>query len=243
MKEDWFETKFINPRTAEGKPQTERLEYAKEFFESFGMQDERFSGAAMVGSTVKGSGHKESSDIDVVLFYYEELKQKWEPKRERFPGIVEPAHWTKAYAFFHDFSVFREKFKLRREKEGKKYFEIDIAPGMHNLAKFEISSKNILEYAGIFYEFSYPIIKTKNPHPLMPIEKTLNMLKEMVAKLSKEQKEKLLKDILYIAERFERPKKSFQEIFPKIDEEEYVKSRLQILKDQLQRKFDLVVEN
>ena len=69
MQEDWFLKKFVNPRTVEGSPQTEQIRYAKELFEAFGMTDTEFSGASIAGSTMKGYGSKESSDIDVAFFY------------------------------------------------------------------------------------------------------------------------------------------------------------------------------
>lgn len=236
MKEDWFKTKFINPRTKEGKPQTERLEYAREFFESFGTRNEKFSCAVMVGSTMRGSGYEEFSDIDVIIFYYEEPKQEQE---QNFSSILDPDHWKQIHTFNNDFQNFEYDFRYKKEKESKKYFKIDIRPGIYNLAKIELSPKNILEYAELFYELSYPIIKTKNPHALMSIEKTLNRLRELVEKLSKEQKEKLLKLILHFAEPFEKPKRSFQEVNSSVEEEEYVKSRLRMLKNQLQIKFGL----
>ena len=145
MEEDWFKTKFINPRTREGKPQTERLEYARELFESFGMQDERFSGAVMVGSTIRGSGYEEISDIDVVLFYYEESKKEQKPKHENSPGIIELNDYEKVYSTFkHDFQNFEYDLRFKKERESKKYFRIDIRPGIYNLAKFEFSPQNIL---------------------------------------------------------------------------------------------------
>ena len=63
MQDDWIKRKFVNPGTAEGKPQTEKLKYARELVESFGVQDSRFSCAVMVSSTMQGYGLKESSDI------------------------------------------------------------------------------------------------------------------------------------------------------------------------------------
>lgn len=250
MKEDWFKTKFINPRTVDGEPQTQRLEYAREFFESLGIQDERFSGAVMVGSTMKGCGREENlyykgSDIDIILFYYEEPKKVWEPKRERFPGTIEPAGWVKVWTFNHDYFKFKKEFESKKEKIGKEYFEIDTRPGEYNLAKIKISQKNILEYekhyAEIFYELSYPIIETKNSHALMPIGKVLEELKKIIIKLNKEQKEQLLKKILDLAElnfTYEATK-HHQKTSLNIDKEEYIKTRLQMFKNQLRRKFDL----
>jgi predicted nucleotidyltransferase len=74
MREDWFKTKFINPRNIAGEPQIEQLEYTRELFEKLGEKDERFSGVAILGSTVKGYGFKDGSDIDIGLFYNEEPK-------------------------------------------------------------------------------------------------------------------------------------------------------------------------
>src|SRR6185295_15950082 len=129
---DWFKRKFVNPRNAEGKPQTEKLEYAREFFGALGRKDPRFSGVAMIGSTMKGYGHEKSSDIDVALFYSEKPTRELRKGVEVF-GTPGPLGWVDTYTFMSDFRKFAEKFELKKKKEGKKTFDIDIDPGGANL--------------------------------------------------------------------------------------------------------------
>ncbi len=96
----------------------------------------------------------------------------------------------------------------------------------------------------MFYELAYPIIKTKNPNALMPMEKVLNAMKEVVRKASTEQKLQLLKDIIYFATPlFEMEFEKFSErINSSTEKEKYVEARVQILKQHLKSKFGLAVD-
>src|SRR3989344_5696595 len=252
MKEDWFKTKFINPRTAEDNPQTERLEYAREFFKAFGEVEPRFSGAAMVGSTMKGYGHEESSDIYVVIFYYEKPKIEWREGIEVF-GVRGPVAQTAVYTFGENFSKFQQTFDLERQRADQKTFDIHIAPGTHNSRDYfkinffgqkKISIENLIDGANLLYGLSYPIIGTKNPKALMPIEKVLDAIRKAIVRANYEQKTELLKAITAVASTLIQGefKKHFERKNLTMEEWQYAQIRLQALKDQLKRKFGLDVE-
>lgn len=239
MKENWLQTKLVNARTNEGKPQTERLEYARELFESFGMQDPRFSSANLVGSTIKGYGLEEGSDlgeesdIDAILLYYE------------IPTTLE-----QKYAFLEDFSKFQEEFKLKKKKEGKENFKIDTNPGILNLRyHLEINSSGEISIDELrpemFIQLSFPIIKSKNPNALMPMEKVLDAIKKTVAKLDDKQKRKLLNAIRVAS--MGSSMGNFKKYSPRVDstvtENEYIDSRWKMLQPRLKSKFGLSIEN
>lgn len=245
---NWFEKKFINPRTAEGELQTERIEYARELFESFGNQEPRFSGAAIVGSAVKGYG-LENSDIDVALFYKEVPKQGWIPERELM-GIMMPASRAMIYSFEKDFSDFKENFDEKRRQENKKVFQIDRLPtdlGHHFkttiFGNTKISFENLMDCERLFYELSYPTLGTKNPRALMSIEDITNEMKRVVAKVDDEQKRRLIEKILESSTSLFKGEyeKISKRIPGDLDKEHYIASRRNMLKQRLKNKFNLVV--
>ncbi|MES3032090.1 MAG: hypothetical protein V4699_02500 [Patescibacteria group bacterium] len=234
MQEDWFKRKFINPRTNEGEPQTEKLKYAREFFEALGNKDPRFSGSVIVGSTMKGYG-KENSDIDAILFYYED------PERLEV--------YSETYTFYADFFNFERDFKLKRKG---KIFDISTEVGCHNLkynftinpsGKIVLSPKDILHLDDILDAFSYPIIGTKNPKALVPMEKILNVIRTTIDKLSYIKRKKLLEDVLssatfYIESEFEKYSKRKDLAFAET-KKQYLAARLQMLKQTLKNKLGL----
>jgi hypothetical protein len=251
MREDWLQTKLVNPRTNEGKPQTEALKYARELFEAFGMEDPRFSGAVVVGSTMKGYG-LESSDIDVVPIYYEIPRRRWIPKREHFPGIIEPAAWEDdIYTFLEDLDKFQKRFKTEREQGGKKNFDIDMDPdsvnlthylGIDSLGKVSIAKNNLLP--AMFAQLSFPIMETKNPNAIMPMEKVLSAIREAVTKLDNEEKRRLLENIR--VELSDLSRGSFNKysgrIGSTVDKKQYVEARWKMLQQRLKSKFGLFTE-
>lgn len=246
-----IETKFVNARTVEGKPQTERLKYFRELFEAFGEKDKRFSGAVVLGSTVKGYGLEEDSDIDVALCYYERPKRKWGQGIEVF-GTPGPVGWREVYTFTGDFDNFKKEFELKKKEKDEKTFEIDRNPGgtalrdsfkINFFGKTSISIENMLLNVNMFFELSYPIIGTKNKRALMPMEKVLTAMRKAVAEASAEQKAELLKEIIDLATYFidgEFKKYSARMNFT-ITKEQYFELRIQTLKQRLKSKFGLAV--
>ncbi len=253
MQEDWFKTKFVNPRgitinpetgEKESRSQTEQLQYTRELFEAFGNVDPRFSGVAIVGSTMKGYSD-EKSDIDVTLFYYEEPRKTEPPEPDSWPAVTFPKN----------FSRFKENFYLRRKEESKRAFFIDIFPSrqenlihyfkIDSAGKIEIAPRNhLLLCADIFYPLSYPIIGTQNHDAVMPIKRVLDIMRELVAKASDEEKAKLLEKIVTRATSFLKSDfaKYYLRVNPTADEQEYIDSRIKMLKNQLRVKFGLSVE-
>lgn len=80
MTENAWENKLINPRSKEGQPNFERLEYVRELFKYIRDKDSRVRAVTLVGSTMKGysedtpdtSEDDISSDIDLA-FHGEEI--------------------------------------------------------------------------------------------------------------------------------------------------------------------------
>lgn len=238
MREDWFKTKFINPRNIEGEPQIEQLEYTRELFEKLGEKDERFSGIAILGSAVKGYSHKEDSDIDVMIFYYEESEQE--------------ADTLWRATFKKDFSRLKEAFDLEREKNGKKSFKIDTIPGEINLGTDfgidpvkpnKIPTQKLMKYSPVFYALSHLIIKTKNPNALMSIEKLLDIARKTIAEMSQKEKAQFLERIINFATSM--MKNDFAKYYLRtnssVNEQQYIESRIQMLEKQLKNKFGLAV--
>ena len=246
----WFERKFVNPRTAEGEPQTERLQYARELFESFGQRDKRFSGAAIVGSTMKGYGVDESSDIDVVLFFKETPVPHKMPETE-FLGIKSPARWVSMHTFNADFNKFKEEFDSKRVKDKKRTFKIDLDTGefdINNSFKITILRNLKMPTPGkddshIFYSLSYPTISTKNPKALVSIDKVILAMRTAVKKSSEKEREELLDDILkktnelFGSEYEQHLERSKDKV--SYSKEDYVTARMEMLKRQLKKKFGL----
>ncbi|MFA6463410.1 MAG: nucleotidyltransferase domain-containing protein [Candidatus Paceibacterota bacterium] len=249
LENSWFETKFVNPRTVEGEPQTERIEYAKEFFETLGNEDIRFSGASLVGSTMKGVGYDESSDIDAAIFYNEKPKKELLPEREFF-GIKHPAEKALVYSFEDDFLKFKMKFEKNKIDEGKKIFEIDSRPAMMDLGfyfkksffgKTKIDPEDMSGIAQMFYELSYSIIETNNPKAIMPISNVVEAMRKVVADADNEMMATIIGNIFSFATPFintEYNKYSMRVTDP-VNKEVYVNSRLNMLKQTLQNKFGL----
>ena len=247
----WFQNKFVNPRSREGKPETERLRYLREFLESFVMKDPRFSGATIVGSTMKGNG-LESSDIDIVLFYYEIHKEDRISQQKNW-GMNAPDFFTSTN-FLGDFSFSKAEFELVKaaDPNGGKTFYIDLRPNKHNLSEWfkvdplgevTISIENLLKCGDILlHDLSHPIIATKNLHAFMPMKKVFDAIRKTIAEASKEQKVELLRKIL---ERFKKyikisERKDFT-INETVDEKQYTESRMKMLEQQLKIKFGLYV--
>lgn len=227
--ENWLKTKFVNPRDIEGRPQAEMLRYIRELFETFGMTDPRFSGAVIVGSTVKGYGQR-NSDIDANVFYCENVSDDYENG------------WSASFS--GNLYTFMRKFIEKREEDGKTTFDITLVHKNQNLSRINLTPETIKDYALIFHLLSYPTIGTKNPDALMPIKEFLNKMRTVVAKASDHQKAELLAKIL------EWTSPGFEEDFRKhsargklnVSQGEYINTRVEMLKQELQRKFGLYIK-
>ena len=69
--EDWWRHKLFQPKSIEGEPVKEQLDYIRELFE-FARKDSRLKGITIIGSTLKGytsSRKKKVSDIDIAIVY------------------------------------------------------------------------------------------------------------------------------------------------------------------------------
>ena len=67
--EDWWRHKLFQPKSIEGEPVKEQLDYIRELFE-FARKDSRLKGITIIGSTLKGytsSRKKKVSDIDIAI--------------------------------------------------------------------------------------------------------------------------------------------------------------------------------
>jgi hypothetical protein len=250
MENHWFESKFVNPRTAEGDPQIERLEYARELLESFGEKDKRFSGACIVGSTMKGYGLENESDIDAIIYYVEVPKPGILPERE-FMGMVMPPTPALFHTFEKDILNFQREFDTRREQDGKKKFAIDRNPGGVGDLRFYFKENifgqvkarpdKILVNPALFYDLSYPTISTKNPEAIMSIDEAVEILKKGLKRLNDKDRETLIAEILkkatdYFEGEHEKYSKRVKET---ASLEEYVNGRLAMLKNRLKLKFGL----
>jgi hypothetical protein len=250
-KPEWFERKFVNPRTGEGLAQTERLEYAREFFEEWGNKDPRFSGAALVGSTMKGYGLGGLSDIDVAVFYQDKPKREWVPESE-FLGMKSPAQRVLVFSYEKDFGDFKEEFDKKRKDQQKSIFEVDVRAHDLDVSHYfkknffgtiKTTPKDLLDESRMFYELSYPIIANPNPKTLMPMRGILDAMIKTASQLKPEQKEELVREIVSFA------KSCFETEFRKysdrtgdsIDKEKYVNFRMEMFKQKLKNKFSLVI--
>jgi len=246
--EDWFKTKFINPRDKEGNPQTARLEYAREFFKALGEKDARLSGVSILGSTMKGYGNQETSDIDMIVYYYEEGEDVVIPSHKML-GVETPPVTQKVDTFKKNLALFREEFKLKKTKEGKRNFAFDNDPGPINLRERfgafidgqEMTFEDLLNNADIFDRLSYPTIETPNKNGLLPIGKVIEILKKSIAKINPDQREMLVRTILEHAKVFiqEEFKKYSKRKDPNVEKTDYVEYRLKMLKKRLETKFGL----
>jgi len=251
MGERWFENKYVNPRTAEGEPQVERLGYARELFESFGETDQRFSGAAIVGSTMKGYGIDDESDIDVALFFKEVPKREWMPASDG-PLVATPAGWVQKHTFHKDFLDFKKEFDAKRTEAGKRIFEIDRNAGggdlNHNfkttiLGNTKMLPKEMLSRPILFYELSYPTISSKNPDALMPIEEIIQAMRLAVKKATDKEKEILSSEILgRCTELFDAEYRTYSKRTSlTVGKDDYIAARITMLKRQMKSKFGLEV--
>lgn len=250
MENNWFESKFVNPRTVESEPQHERLEYARELFESFSEKDKRFSGACIVGSTMKGYGLKDESDVDVIIYYVEVPKPVILPERE-FMGIVMPPTPAMSHTFEKDFHDHQKEFDISRQKEGKKIFSIDRNPGgvgdlrfyfkVNIFGQIKASPDILLDNPALFYDLSYPTISSKNLEAIMPIAEAIEILKKGIKKLNEKDTETLVAGILKEAKRYFEGEytKHSERIKGTTSLDSYVSGRLSMLKNQLKLKFGL----
>lgn len=242
MHEDWYKTKFVSAKNIEGEPHTKQIEYAKKLFEKFGMEDPRFSGAVILGSTMKGYGLEDGRDIDVAIFSSEDRTLR----ATLFPQI------------YQNFYKFLKKFE--HEQGETPAFDIDSRPGITYLSdyfnttgdKIEINPKyfsekiNFMQRLGIskiIFKLCYPIIETKNSEAPIPIGKVVNSIKEAILKLTTQQKIQLLESIIQVGTRH------FREDFTKhsartkdiATKEQYVDARVATLKQKLKNKFGLTI--
>ena len=249
---DWYAKKFINARDIEGEPQAEKIQYVRELFESFGELDKRFSGAAVLGSTMKGYGNGPFSDIDVAVLYDERPKIKYVPGKEAWPetGVHTKGHLGYVHSFLDDLLAFQTKFNSERRKEGKPVFAVDMNPEFLDLnfymprklfSKRKIGSQELHSEVHLFYTLCYPTIN--NPNSTAPIDFVIEKMKQSFDNLPEEEKEARKKDILDYARNSiggEYDKFSNRTKNPP-EKEEYVNSRIELFKRRLSLKFGISI--
>ena len=75
--EEWWKHKLFQPRTMEGDPAKEQLDYIRELFKLASKEDPRLKGITIMGSTLKGYSRLKGeniSDIDIATICDESSK-------------------------------------------------------------------------------------------------------------------------------------------------------------------------
>ncbi len=231
--EHLYVEKFANPRNIEGDPQTERLEYIRNFFDFFAKRNNKIVAGCVVGSTVKGYG-LESSDIDAAVFYFEEIPV----------GEDAMKHYQEFYESFEK-SVL--DYKTMVEAEGKPSFYIDTKDFFNIRALINIKDGKIIlredlerYWTSIIMTLCFPSVENKdNPFKISYLK---TFIKNTIAMLDDNKKKWLYRELMSLAynmssneaNRIEKRQKDF-------DRSNYESARIKSFKNKLKNEFGIEI--